>query len=214
MQIILCKNPSNCWFGDYPTLKCIDELYGEDTAELWLGIQLDNLMEYCGCKVKLNEVQIDELSALIYLNYSFLRFTELMLFFWYFKTAKFGKFYGTMDPIVIMEALQIFVCEQRAQAISGEEIRIQQEYEDSRNAFTISETEYLNKKGIPGFEKKNEKVIVNLQTSEANKAAVLDSALALVNNRYGYSEDILKLFYEAWEKAHKVSPAEYINNNM
>jgi hypothetical protein len=189
--------------------------YGLYTAEMWLTAQLNNLMEYCGCKVKLNELQLDELSVIIYSNFGYLRISEIMYFFWNFKAGKFEKFYGAMDPIKIMESLEAFVDNMRAPAYDVEERRIQKEYEDSCRSFSITEKEYLEEKGVSCTKSMIDKISRRKPTKphktfEDNDNEVLDSALALVNNRYGYTTEILSVFCKAWEKAHGINPAEYV----
>ena len=214
-QIDICRNPADCWFGRYPTLSQVDMIYGLDTAEMWLTAQLNNLMEYCGCKVKLNELQLDELSAIIYCSFGYLRISEIMYFFWNFKAGKFEKFYGAMDPIKIMDSLEAFVNNMRTPAYEAEERRILAMYEDSCRSSSITEKEYLEGKGVSCTESMLDKIGKIEQTKphktyEDNNKEVLDSALALVNNRYGYTTEILSIFCKAWEKAHGITPAEYV----
>ncbi|KWW28283.1 MAG: hypothetical protein AUK63_1969 [bacterium P3] len=192
----------------------MDTLYRADTAEVWLTAQIDNLMAFYKDKTKLSDVQVDELSAIIYQNYGFLRISELMFFFWSFKAGKYEKFYKAIDPSQIMDSLNKFVNETRVQAYIEQDQIINKEYKNARKPYLISEEEYLaNKrqgaksvfrKGADATTKTEEEVSLVL-TEET-----YDSALALVNNRYNYPEDILSSFCEAWKKAHKVSPAEYI----
>lgn len=214
-QVDICRNPADCWFGCYPTLSQVDMLYGLDTAEMWLTAQLNNLMEYCGCKVKLNELQLDELSAIIYSSFGYLRISEIMYFFWNFKAGKFEKFYGAMDPIKIMDSLGAFVDNMRAPAYEAEERRIQKEYEDSCQSSSMTEKEYLEGKGVSCSESMLDKIGPIKSTrpqkiSKDNDKEVLDSALALVNNRYGYTVETLSVFCKAWEKAYGITPAEYV----
>lgn len=37
-----------------------------------------------------------------------------MLFFWWFKSGKYGKFYGSVDPMVITSALREFIRDRNA----------------------------------------------------------------------------------------------------
>ena len=36
LQLQVCKDATNCFFGDFPTLSIIDMTYGENGAEAWL----------------------------------------------------------------------------------------------------------------------------------------------------------------------------------
>ena len=214
-QISICKNEFDCWFGNYPILTQVDALYGADTAEVWLTAQIDNLMAFYKDKTKLSDVQVDELSAIIYQNYGFLRISELMFFFWSFKTGKYEKFYKAIDPSQIMDSLKQFVNETRVQAYIEQEQKVREEYESARKPLLISEKEYLANKG-QGAESVFKKVADETPKTEAKVRLIFaeetyDSALALVNNRYNYPEDVLSSFCKAWEKAHKVTPKEYID---
>lgn len=40
-----------------------------------------------------------------------MKVTELLIFFYRFKTGRYGHFYGSVDPMVVMEALGIFLKE-------------------------------------------------------------------------------------------------------
>ena len=84
------------------------EAYGENITETWLEIQLRDLSEFAGCKDKLSIQQIEQIAKVIILEFSFMKATELMHFFILFKSGKFGKFYGSVDGLVITEALQEF----------------------------------------------------------------------------------------------------------
>lgn len=51
----------------------------------------------------------DSVAAVIADNFGWLKLAELMLFFQQFKAGKYGHFYGAVDPMVITEALQMFI---------------------------------------------------------------------------------------------------------
>lgn len=108
----IVTSPKICLFGDYPTLAAI-KAYGDKTPMAWLIPQLYNLSEYCGCKDKLQGMSLEECAFTIVSEYYFLKISELMLFFHRFKAGKYGRFYGSVDPLVIMEALDEFAKERR-----------------------------------------------------------------------------------------------------
>lgn len=92
--------------GKAPTLACVGNAFAYGTALSWIGIQLWDLAEFSGCRSKMTEQQIEELSQLVCSEYGYLKLTELMDFFRRFKSGEFGKFYGAVDPIVISCALR------------------------------------------------------------------------------------------------------------
>lgn len=110
-QMQICHNERDCIMGRYPTLSEISNGYGHNMAMAWLVPQLLDLSEYCGCKEKLSQQQMRGLAYIISTNFFFLKVSELMLFFNRFKSSRYGRFYGAVDPLVITEALRSFVKE-------------------------------------------------------------------------------------------------------
>lgn len=103
-----------CVTGHAPTLSQLKASYGENIAETWLVPQLFDLSEYCGCKEKISEGQIRELSKILATTYHYLKVTEFMLFFFRFKQGHYGKFYGAVDPLVITTSMLDFMRERSA----------------------------------------------------------------------------------------------------
>ena len=217
IQTVVCRDPEKCWFGKYPTLEQLNRIYGDNTSEDWLTAQLDNLMLFCGCKGKLNSSQLFELSNLISNSYPYLRISEIMLFFNYLKRGKYEKFYGSIDPIKIMMSLDVFVSETRSIAYAAKEEEIAKEYLKACQASAITEEEYLVSKGLPKSASRLDKLIrfkpaKPRATPEASDMSVLNSALALVNNIYGYDEAVLGKMCEAWKKRYGYTPQQYVSN--
>lgn len=94
--------------GDTPSLGLVRKTYGTNTAEAWVEIQLNELSEFAGCKVKLNDSATEQTARMILQSYGHLTVAQLMLFFQKFKRCEYGKFYGAVDPMVIMGALADF----------------------------------------------------------------------------------------------------------
>lgn len=105
-QAVWCSKPAQCSEAEVPTLNEVGKQYGEQVAAAWLVPQLYNLSEFCGCKDKLTDSVLQETAQIIALHYRYMKLTELMLFFFQFKTGKYGRFYGSIDPMVIMLALR------------------------------------------------------------------------------------------------------------
>ncbi len=101
---------------------------------------LFDVSEFCGCKEKITPKQIDQLADIITLDYGYLKVTEVMLFFWWFKGGRYGKFYGSVDPMVITTALREFVKDRNvliARKESEDEERRQAEWK--KNAITYEQ---------------------------------------------------------------------------
>lgn len=136
LQTQYCRDLDRAFFGKAPTLELVCHAYGRNTAESWLEIQLNDLSEFAGCKEKLSKAQICELAAMIFESYPCYRLTEFMLFFQRFKRCEYGKFYGVVDPMVIMQALSTFendrrkiIWEKRAEEKRAEQETIDREFD-------------------------------------------------------------------------------------
>lgn len=101
--------------GNTPSVGLVRTTYGANTAEAWLEIQLNELSEFTGCKGKLDSDQTEQMARMILQSYGHLTIAQLMLFFQKFKRCEYGKFYGAVDPIVIMGALSDFADEVAAE---------------------------------------------------------------------------------------------------
>ena len=107
-QSLFARQPQRCLLGNSPTLADMRAMYGGRWAELWLENQLRDLGEYAGAKEKPNQLQLEETARMIIADAYYLKLSELMLFFAQFKVGRYGRFFGSVDPIVITEALQAF----------------------------------------------------------------------------------------------------------
>lgn len=110
-QYAFCAEVKRCYMGKAPSLVTVNEAFGKGTAQSWLAFQLRDLSEFSGAKEKLGIGQIDDITEVIMSQFPFLKVTELMHFFLLFKSGKFGKFYGAVDGLAIMEALREFIDE-------------------------------------------------------------------------------------------------------
>ena len=144
-QMEICGNSNDCFFGEYPTLAEIRKNYGDKTPSAWLVPQLYNLSEYCGVKDKLEGAPLEETAFVIATEYYYLKISEIMLFFHRFKTGRYGRFYGCVDPLVITTSLREFVKERNAEYIKVEqEERMRLSEMSAKNAITWEEYCKLN----------------------------------------------------------------------
>ena len=133
LQRKVCGNTEVCFFGGAPTLSQLNMTYGDQTATMWLVPQLYNLSEYCGCRDKLEGNPLKECASVIATEFYYWSVTELMLFFHWFKSGKYGRFYGSIDPLVITTSLRDFLKERaRAYDKYDQEERERQREEDAR----------------------------------------------------------------------------------
>lgn len=135
-------DPEECFFGEYPTLADLKAAYGHNAPQAWLIPQLYNLSEYCGVKEKLQGNPLKECAYIIAINYYYLKVSEIMLFFARFKSARYGRFYGNVDPLIIASALKEFVYE-RIAAIEQRRHEIQEREREESRKNACSWEEYL-----------------------------------------------------------------------
>lgn len=138
-QMALCKDAEHCIFGDYPTLANLTA-YGKGTPIAWLIPQLYDLSEYCGCRDKLQGRPLEECASVIATEFFYLKVSELMLFFHRFKSGRYGRFYGSVDPLLITTSLRTFLSE-RGNALFEREnqIRIAENEESRKKSVTWEE---------------------------------------------------------------------------
>lgn len=149
MQVRYCADADRCISGSAPRLNTLTEAYGYDASVLWLGIQIHDLSEYTGCKGKISNEQIEELANIILTEYGGLKMTEIMLFFFRFKAGHYGHFYGSVDTMVIMDAMRQFFMERSEKLWEINEKQIRQakaKADEEHRARAVSYTEYIKNK--------------------------------------------------------------------
>ncbi len=121
-QIPFARVPEKAVTGDYPTLMDINGAYGKDFDVEWLVVQVNDMATFTGAR-NLSEYQQEQLARTIAVAYPGLKITELLLFFHRFKTGRYGRFYGSVDPMVVTTALRDFIRERDGlrDAVSGTE---------------------------------------------------------------------------------------------
>lgn len=135
-QIKYTRDLQKVHCGTAPALYAVNEAYGEETAESWIELQLYNLSEFAGCKGKISIPQVEETAKIILSNFGYLNVAEFMLFCQKMKKCEYGKFYGAVDPMLIMDALSEFVQERRNYLINVENERnkkIEKAKDDAEN---------------------------------------------------------------------------------
>lgn len=145
MQVKFCRDADRCYFGEAPTLATIAAAYGRGTPYAWLVPQLVELSEFCGCKGKLTDFQLEYGAKIIADNFQYLKVTELMLFFYQLKGGLYGRFYGSIDIMVITTALQQF-CQERRDNYARRERELQAREREKERENAITYEEYLKQK--------------------------------------------------------------------
>lgn len=127
LQQYSAENVERALFGTAPTLMTLRRAYHDDAATMWMLPQLHELNEYCGSKEKLDEGQMKQLASIISTEFSYLKVSEIMLFLYRFKSGRYGRFYGAIDPLVIITALRDGFMNERADAIDKRERAMERE---------------------------------------------------------------------------------------
>lgn len=154
-QAICGENPELAVTGDYPTLKDLKNAYGKNFAAIWLVPQIDNLTIFTGAK-NITEHQHEELARIIAAEYGYLKFTELLLFFHRFKAGRYGRFYGSVDPMIITCALCDFLKDRKAIIYQHERKQKELERADQAKLSRMTYEEYIAEKNKPNNKIGNE----------------------------------------------------------
>lgn len=126
MQLTCARLTDKAYFGTAPTLTTLRCAYHDEAATMWMQPQLYELGEYCGVKDKLDKGQLKQLARIIVMEFGYLKVTEVMLFLHRLKAGHYGRFYGAIDPMLIMMALRNDFMRERADAIDKRERALRQ----------------------------------------------------------------------------------------
>lgn len=145
MQVKYCRDVDRVFFGKAPKLRILAEAYGQHTAESWLTIQLNDLSEFAGCKGKLSKRQYEELAKMILETYPHYNLAEFMLFCHRFKLCRYGRFYGAVDPMVILQSLDKFNEEREQAHYEHQRTENRKQQEESERQFNAEKQQYINR---------------------------------------------------------------------
>ena len=119
-QLLICQNPTYCFFGPSPTLTEVDIMYGPFTSAKWLVSLVADASLSCGLKEDVTENQLQFTAMAIYCRFRWLKASELMLFFFNFKAGFYERFYSYFDTQTIIRSVKTFI-EERALTIAAHE---------------------------------------------------------------------------------------------
>ena len=109
VQIMCAMNIERSLMGNAPTIRQLLYTYQLEHVQIWMMAHLEDLNEYAGVKNKIATNHIKELASMIIVKSSFLKASEILLFFHKLKAGDFGGFYGTVDPQKVGEYLNVFM---------------------------------------------------------------------------------------------------------
>lgn len=114
------KYELRCIVGNAPSLNVISDAYGDCLTKAWLMLQIIKLNKNVlgsDTSKKMTPEQIEVTADTILSNYGHLKCTDIMLYFNRFMAGKHGKFYGTVDIVVLTQGLDNY-CDWRTERIA------------------------------------------------------------------------------------------------
>lgn len=129
-----------------PSLGLLSSTYGDETPIEWLKIQFGSLNDFAEVSTKIAKEQLSELSEIFLSEYYYINAAEICFFIARFKSGKYGRFYGSIDPLKITSAMLDYVSERRKdiERKERERYRNQREKEiEERGNNRISYAEYI-----------------------------------------------------------------------
>lgn len=139
----ICTDRYECFAGDYPTLKKVDNHFGEGTAVSWLAVMIDSIISFANVPGIASQ-QVIDLANGIFVEYENMKITELAYFVHLFKMGYYEKFYGAASPLAITRSLRSFVAKERKRItnqICREQMRRKREKRHTKDKY-ITREEY------------------------------------------------------------------------
>lgn len=205
----------DCYFGDYPTIAQLGAEFDRKFPAAWMMAHLHDLSEFCGCKEKLSGHALQQCASTISMEFYWLKVTELMLFFHQFKSGKYGRFYGSVDPLVITTSLREFLND-RGVAYEKHYCEEEERKASMQPKRGVSWEEYCRRNGIKG-----RKTIFDGLTPTTKKQAnkglkesvedIIRIAKSLLTET---NKNVVEEFGRIFKKKYGSTPAEYIKNHQ
>lgn len=129
-----------------PTLGLLSSTYGDETPIEWLKVQFGSLNDFAEVSTKIANDQLSELCEIFISEYYYVNAAEICFFIARFKSGKYGRFYGSIDPMKITSAMLDYISERRKdiERKEREQYRLQRQEEiEERGNNRISYSEYV-----------------------------------------------------------------------
>lgn len=126
-------------------LSVIDAKLKEEVTQLWLRLQLTDVLRFCGAFDVVKDIQVIVIARQIRNKYFYLTPTELSFFFESFAMGSYGVLYvgKTINPQTIMQSVQTF---------ENEVINKRAEIEDEENSRREEKERLLIQQGKTGLQ--------------------------------------------------------------
>ena len=109
IQVSCALNLEKSLTGNAPTLRQLEYAYGVKGIRAWFSIQFENLNKFVGVANKMTVEQMQMLADIFIVKVPYLKASEILLFFYKFKSGDLGDLYGSVDPLKISTALNEFL---------------------------------------------------------------------------------------------------------
>ena len=212
LQAEIGNNVMMCVKMATPTLQELNRHYGDTAAMQWLIPQLNNLSDFCSCKEKLSEQLLLATAQQIAVNYQDIKVTELLLFFWQLKAAKYGPFYGSIDPVLIMERLSVFKSRLIGWREKAEqEMKNLEKEEHRKKCITREEYDRLTNNRRQTMQKKTENVNKSIKLTPQQIGKALLFANDILHNPEGEQEIVIREMEKAFVSKYSCYPKEFVS---
>ena len=109
IQVSCALNLERSLTGNAPTLRQLEYAYGVKGIRAWFSIQLENLNKFVGVANKMTVEQMQMLADIFIVKVPYLKASEILLFFYKFKSGDLGELYGSVDPLKLSTSLNEFL---------------------------------------------------------------------------------------------------------
>lgn len=109
IQVSCALNLERSLTGNAPTLRQLEYAYGVKSIRAWFSIQLENLNKFVGVNNKMTVEQMQMLADIFIVKVPYLKASEILLFFYKFKSGDLGELYGSVDPLKLSTSLNEFL---------------------------------------------------------------------------------------------------------
>ena len=216
-QVTLCADDKIAILDDSPTLTDLKITYGKNTAVMFLIPQLLNISEFCGARDKFTDRQIEETAQLIASNYPWLKVKEIMTFCKQFKLGQYGRFYGSVDPMVITRALRDFLEYRKEVYADYETFLTRKRIEEDKQKPKMTFKEWKAMKEANGEQVNIDESVVEERGKELRVInpieTLVESAQNIVTNKYNLSMKSLLDMRKAFREQNGMTPEEVIEKS-
>jgi len=146
LQPYAAREWERAYTGTAPTLETVTAGYGQQTTEVWLCMELENINLFAGVKEKMSVARQKELAGLLMVEYRHLKVSEILLFFHRLKCGRYGRFYGSVDALFITSAMLQFMSERKTDLAKIAYQREKEEQVEQQVSTGITYQEYLRRK--------------------------------------------------------------------